>query len=54
MREALEILFADPEFKSALLQDVIISYVFITVANAVVTVQIVQTQKLLSKTFRKL
>ena len=54
MNEALEILFADAEFKSGLLQDVIISYIFIVVANIVVTVQIVQTQKLLSKTFRKL
>lgn len=54
MGEALPILFADAEFKSALLQDVIISYIFIVLANAVVTVQIVQTQKLMSKSFRKL
>ncbi len=53
MGEAIEILFNDAEFKSGLLQDVIISYIFIIVANVVVTMQIVQTQKVMSKSFRK-
>lgn len=54
VQEAVDILFADSEFTSALWQDVIISYVFIVVANILVTVNVAKTQKLMSKSFRKL
>ena len=53
MAEAWPIWMESEEFTSALIQDIVISYVFILVANIVVTVQVAQTQKLMSKSFRK-
>ncbi len=44
----------DEEFKNAVITDTVLAYVFIVVANVIVTGNILKTQKLASKTFRKL
>ena len=52
--EALDIFFNDdPELRTAMIMDIVLSVVFIIVGNVYTTIRIIQSQKLVSKTLVK-
>ena len=49
----IEMCKVSEEFKNAVIMDTVVGYIFILAANIYVTVSVAQTQKLMSKSFRK-